>query len=93
MDYIVYFISSSGERRYIDTVSSEDIWPDVWPEAARVIQRFCEERGYKIPYFRFHHDTKLGEIHIDAGSWSEFFVIRLPHRIDPFRSDQFLIEP
>jgi len=62
------FDNSYGEERIIATPQNEE-------EAVREIYKFCEDRNFKIYYYRTW--TKGNKKWFDVGSWSEFFYIEL----------------
>ena len=63
----LYFENSRGERRIIAEPKTED---EAWKE----INKFCEDRNFKIYYVRSWM-TEDGLKKFDVGSWSEFFYL------------------
>lgn len=64
---VLFFENSYGEQRKIGEPANEK-------EACDMIQSFCEERNFPIPYWRGW--VQNGEIHYDVGSYTEFFVLK-----------------
>lgn len=64
----LYFKNSSGKELLIANVEDED-------ESMCEIKKFCEERDYKIPYWRCWGDLDKYGITYDVGSWSENFLL------------------
>ncbi len=62
----LYFKNSRGERRIIAEPKTEE-------EAMKEINKFCEERNFKIYYVR-KWQTEDG-LKYDVGSHTEFFVL------------------
>lgn len=62
----LYFKNSRGERRIIAEPETEE-------EAMKEINKFCEERNFKIYYVR-KWQTEDG-LKYDVGSHTEFFVL------------------
>ena len=63
----LYFENSYGERRIIAEPKTEE-------EAIKEINKFCEDRNFKIYYIRTWM-TEDGLKKFDCGSWSEFFYL------------------
>ena len=60
------FRNSYGEERVIAKPKDES-------EAVKEMYRFCEERNFKIYYYRtWEKDYRKW---FDCGSWSEFFIL------------------
>lgn len=75
---ILYFQDSAGKERELAKVDDEK-------EALSVINKFCEERNFKIHYIRtWVVDNRRW---YDVGSWSEFFILEYWNS-DAFASDQ-----
>ena len=62
----VYFQTSNKMRRLIGQ-------PHNRAEAYRIITQFVDDHNYRSYYFREWKEND--EIWIDAGSWSEFFIL------------------
>ena len=62
----LYFKNSRGEKRIIAEPETEE-------EAMKEINKFCEERNFKIYYVR-KWQTEDG-LKYDVGSHTEFFVL------------------
>lgn len=62
----LYFKDSRGNKRVIAEPKTED-------EAIDIIQKFCDERPFKIYYMRWW--DKDGVRTYDVGSHSEFFLL------------------
>lgn len=62
----LYFENSRGERRLIAE-------PKTHNEAIKTINKFCEERKFKIYYVRTWRDQD-GLKWYDVGSHTEFFI-------------------
>lgn len=62
----LYFENSRGERRIIAEPQTEE-------EARKEINKFCEDRNFKIYYMR-SWQTKDG-LKYDVGSHTEFFIL------------------
>lgn len=62
----LYFKDSRGNKRVIAEPKTED-------EAIDIIQKFCDERLFKIYYMRWW--DKDGVRTYDVGSHSEFFLL------------------
>lgn len=62
----LYFENSRGERRIIAEPKTEE-------EADKEIDKFCEDRNFKIYYVRTWRDDD-GLKWYDVGSHSEFFI-------------------
>ena len=60
------FQNSAKEERIIAEVETVT-------KAFEEINKFCEERNYKIPYTRAWEVQ--GRMHIDVGSHTEFFIL------------------
>jgi hypothetical protein len=65
----LWFNNGDDKNRYIGDFPTEET-------ATQAIQSFCDERQYKIPYWRFYEAN--GTRIYDVGSWSEFFKLELP---------------
>ena len=63
----LYFENSKGERRLIAEPKRQE---DVFKE----INKFCENRNFKIMYTRMWEDNK-GYMVYDVGSHTEFFYL------------------
>ena len=63
------FRNSQGKERLIAEIDNAD---DVMTE----IKKFCEERDFKIPYYRVWGNLDEDGVKYDVGSWSEFFILR-----------------
>lgn len=62
----LYFEDSYDNRRFIgEPKTAEESW--------KMIQNFCSERNFKIPYVRTWV-TQDGEKYYDVSSHTEFFV-------------------
>lgn len=61
------YFENSRERRLIGE-------PKTDKECWSIINDFCAERNYQIPYVR-SWKTEDGEMWYDLGSWNEFFVV------------------
>ena len=64
----LYFENSKGVERVIAEVANEK-------EAYKEINKFCEERNFKIYYVRTWMRNKYDKVY-DVGSHSEFFICR-----------------
>lgn len=66
----VYFSDVNGKNRFLATCKTDK-------QAMKIINEFCDERCYKIPYVRFWEDTVDGKDRTwcDVGSWTELFFI------------------
>lgn len=62
----LYFENSRGERRLIGEPQTDE-------ESWNIIDNFCAERNFKIPYVRTW-TTPKGEKYYDVSSHTEFFV-------------------
>lgn len=62
----LYFKNSQGNKRIIAEPKTEE-------DALGVIQKFCDERNFKIYYMRWW--DKDGVRTYDVGSHSEFFLL------------------
>ena len=65
----LFFQNANGNERVIANVDNAD-------EAMIEIKKFCDERDFKIPYYRYYGSLDDNGIKYDVGSWSEFFVLR-----------------
>lgn len=63
----LYFENSYGERRIIAEPKNEN---EAWKE----INKFCDDRNFKIYYIRSWRNDKDEKVY-DVGSWSEFFYL------------------
>lgn len=63
------FRNSNGNNRVIANVDNED-------EAMIEIKKFCDERDFKIPYYRVWGSLDNDGINYDVGSHTEFFILR-----------------
>lgn len=71
LKYEITFKRSNGERKHVAFVEAE---PDTArKEVVRIINEFCDERRFNIPYLRIWN--KSDETWFDVGSWTEFFVV------------------
>lgn len=62
----LYFESSDNSRRFLANCPTRE---EVFAE----IKKFLDEHNFKSYYYRV---TRHGdEVHIDVGSWSEFFIV------------------
>ena len=69
----VYFKNSKGKERIIGKASCKR--GKVREKSTKIINNFLESKNYKPPYWRItQHENN---VHIDVGSWSEFFRIEL----------------
>lgn len=69
----VYFKNSKGKERIIGKASCKK--GKVREKSTKIINDFLDSRNYKAPYWRItQHENN---VHIDVGSWSEFFRIEL----------------
>ena len=64
---ILYFENSNRERRVIANPENEQ-------EAINEINKFCEERNFKVYYIRSWRN-KDGLKIFDCGSYTEFFLL------------------
>lgn len=64
----VYFENTNGVQREIGTADTQE-------EAFKIIRKFLDEHSYKPPYWRSWSEEN-GEIWVDVGSHTEFFVIK-----------------
>ena len=64
---ILYFENSSNKRRIIAK-------PDTEQEAVDEINKFCEERNFKIYYMNIWRNDEGLKV-FDVGSWTEFFIL------------------
>jgi hypothetical protein len=63
----LYFENSYGERRIIaEPITEIEAWKEV--------NKFCEDRNFKIHYIRSWQNEKDEKVY-DVGSWSEFFYL------------------
>lgn len=69
----LYFKNSSGERRLIAK-------PKTHEEVIKEINKFCDDRNFKIYYIRTWVDGDGFKV-FDCGSWSEFFYLDLEEEI------------
>lgn len=65
----LFFQNANGVERVIANVDNED-------SAMFEIKKFCEERDFKIPYYRVYGNIDEDGIRYDVGSHYEFFVLR-----------------
>jgi hypothetical protein len=63
----LYFENSQGKERLIAEVKDEN-------EAFKEINKFCEERNFKIYYVRSWMRNNIK--YFDVGSWSEKFLLK-----------------
>lgn len=64
----LYFENSRWEQRLIATVKDEQ-------EAMKEVNKFCDERNFKIYYVRGWKERN-GDIIYDVGSHTERFILR-----------------
>ena len=66
----VYFSDANGNERFLATCKTDK-------QVYKVINDFCDERYYKIPYIRSWTKETDGKVRtwFDVGSWSEFFFV------------------
>ena len=64
----VYFENTNGVQREIGMVDTQE-------EAFKIIRKFLDEHSYKALYWR-SWSGESGEIWVDVGSHTEFFVIK-----------------
>lgn len=64
----LYFVGGNDNKRLVSYVDNVD-------EAVDKIKEFCEERDYKIPYWRSWGNLDNNGITYDVGSWSQFFKL------------------
>ena len=69
----VYFKNSKGKERIIGKASCKR--GKTREKSTKIINDFLESKNYKAPYWRIAQHGN--NIHIDVGSWSEFFRIEL----------------
>lgn len=76
MRYYVKFIANGKKRgRRIGYVNSgRKSEQEILNEVFRIINAFCDQRGYNSPYIRIYNSGE--ETKFDVGSWSEFFSVR-----------------
>lgn len=65
----LYFKNSVGKELLIANVEDEE-------EAMFEIKKFCEERDYRIPYYRCWGSINDDGIWYDVGSHIEFFILK-----------------
>ena len=69
----VYFKNSKGKERIIGKASCKK--GKAREKSTKIINDFLDSKNYKAPYWRItYHENN---VHIDVGSWSEFFRIEL----------------
>ena len=66
--YQVIFEDSSGKERLIGTAYDEKGYTEI-------VQEFLEEHNYKS-YYTIMRNSETGDIVLDVGSHTEFFIIR-----------------
>lgn len=75
MRYWVKFKPSRGRQRRIGYINSGGKAPvDIEREAMAMMKKFCDERNFKIYYYRKW--SQDGESWFDVGSHTEFFLVR-----------------
>ena len=65
----LFFQNANGVERIIANVDNED-------SAMFEIKKFCEERDFKIPYYRVYGNFDEDGVKYDVGSWTEHFILR-----------------
>ena len=63
------FQNSQGKERVVAEINNQD-------DALIEIKKFCEERDFKIPYYRVWGSLDDDGIKYDVGSHTEFFILR-----------------
>lgn len=75
MRYWVKFKPSNGRQRRIGHInSSGKTYVDIEREAMAIMRDFCDERSFKIYYYRKWN--RGGESVYDVGSHTEFFIVK-----------------
>lgn len=63
------FKNSQGQERVIaENVTRGEAYP--------IMNKFCEERKFKVYYVREWKDEKLNALIFDVGSHTEFFILK-----------------
>lgn len=72
---ILYFKNSNGKMRKIARISDKSEINDARAAAIKEINKFCDERNFKIYYIRIWNTEVDGQpmTQFDVGSHSEFF--------------------
>lgn len=69
----VYFKNSIGKEKLIGKASCKR--GKAREKSNKIINEFLESKNYNAPYWRImQHENN---VHIDVGSWSEFFRVEL----------------
>lgn len=73
----LYFKNSRGEMRVIAELDSCETDKDCLEAAGKEIQKFCDEKGFKIYYTRVWNEDYKGQqmTKFDVGSHTEFFYL------------------
>lgn len=71
------FQNSRGKLRTIAKIDGRKPDKDIYKLAAEEIQRFCDERNFKIYYSRIWNEDRNGKLmtKFDVGSHTEFFYL------------------
>ena len=85
---ILYFNDSRGKMRKIATISDNLTAEEARAEAVKHMNKFCEERNFKIYYIRVWNTEYDGKpmTKFDVGSHTEFFytdrIVYFPDKND-----------